>query len=48
MEKIEIRKSAVEDSKLILIDVDGNTIWAETDKEAVKEYLINLIDDLCQ
>lgn len=43
---ILIRKSPVEDSELILIDIDGDTVWAETNKELLKEYILVLIDKL--
>lgn len=46
MEKIEIRKTGLAESSLVFIDVDGTTVWAETEKEKLKDYVVRLIDDI--
>lgn len=43
MTEIVIRET-IEPNKLFYIDLNGDTIWAENDKDELKEYVCNLID----
>lgn len=45
MTEIVIRET-ISPNKLFYIDVDGNTVWAENNKEKLKEYVCNTIDKI--
>lgn len=45
MTEIVIRET-IEPNKLFYIDLNGNTVWAESDKDSLKNYVSNLIDKI--
>jgi hypothetical protein len=45
MTEIVIRET-IEPNKLFYIDLNGNTVWAENNKEELKNFVSNLIDDI--